>query len=73
MPDDKQVVMVLRDKFVDMMVKANQKYQDYIKIVKGRKVLYLQVLHAINGCIKSVMLWYNLVNFDKNGLYHKSI
>ena len=60
MPDDKRIIMVIRDEFVDMMIEANPKYAAFVKIVKGRKVLYLRVLRAIYGCIESAMLWYRL-------------
>ena len=58
--DDRRVILVLRDEFVDLMCQANPKYLDYVKVVKGRKVLYLKVLRALYGCIRSALLWYEL-------------
>ena len=57
---DNRVLLRLRDEFVDMMCMANKKYLPYVKIINGRKVLYLKVLRAIYGCIKSALLWYEL-------------
>ena len=55
-----RVLLVLRDEFVDLMCKVNSKYLEYVQIVRGRKVLYLKVLRALYGCIKSALLWYEL-------------
>lgn len=55
-----RVLLRLRDELVDMMCRANAKYLPYVHVVKGRKVLYLKVLRAIYGCIKSALLWYEL-------------
>lgn len=73
MPENKQVVMVLRDEFVDYMCEANEKYREYVRIVRGRKVLYLRVLQAIYwyGCIESAMLWYNLFTSTLKGMGFK--
>ena len=57
---ENRVLLRLRDEFVDMMCTANAKYLPYVKIINGRKVLYLKVLRAIYGCIKSALLWYEL-------------
>ena len=60
MPSDKQVLMVLRGEFVDMMCEANPEYKAYVHEVNGKKVLYLKLLRALYGCIESALLWYNL-------------
>lgn len=60
MPYDKTVIMKLRGEFVDIMCQANEKYKHYITYENGKKVLYLRVLRAIYGCIKSALLWYDL-------------
>ena len=60
MPDHKRVVMRLRGQFVDLMCEANPKYIEFVRYERGQKVLYLQVLQAIYGCIESAMLWYKL-------------
>ena len=60
MSEDKEVVMVLRGHFVDIMCEVDPVYKDYVTYVKGQKVLYLRVLRALYGCIESIMLWYEL-------------
>ena len=56
-PDDKMILMVLRGPFVDMMC-------EYEKCIcydnKVRKILFMQVLRSICGCIEAAMLWYEL-------------
>ena len=59
-PDDKTVLMRLRDEFVDIMCEVNPEYKKYVKVIGGKKLLYLRVLRAIYGCIESALLWYNL-------------
>ena len=68
MPKNKQVVMRLRGKFVDMMCEANPKYRDHVVYENGQKVLYSRVLQAIYGCIESALLWYNLFKSTLEGM-----
>ena len=42
------------------MCEVNEEYKKYVIYEKRQKVLYLQVLQEIYGCIKSASLWYNL-------------
>ena len=60
MPDGKNVILIIRDNFVDILCEINPEYKEHIRIVNGRKILYVKVLRAIYGCIESSMLWYNL-------------
>ena len=34
--------------------------REVLVIEKGKKVLYLQLLKALYGCVQSALLWYNL-------------
>ena len=52
--------MKLRDQFVDIRCDVNPEYKKFVKVVNGKKLLYLRVLRAIYGCIESALLWYNL-------------
>mmetsp|Transcript_7772 Transcript_7772/g.11115 ORF Transcript_7772/g.11115 Transcript_7772/m.11115 type:complete len:99 (+) Transcript_7772:341-637(+) len=52
--------MQLRDEFVDIMCEVNPTCKQHVQLVKGQKVLYLQVFQAIYGCIKSILFWYEL-------------
>ena len=61
LPDDKHIVMVLRDDFDGIMCNVNLEYNKHIITLKNRKrVLYLKVQRAIYGCIESALCWYNL-------------
>jgi len=39
---------------------VNPKYEKFVVIENGKKVLYLQLLKALYGCVQSTLLWYNL-------------
>jgi hypothetical protein len=41
-----------------ILCKTNPKYEQYVTEENGKKVLYLQLLKALYGCIESAMLWY---------------
>ena len=60
MPKDKIVLMKFRGQFADIMCEVDPKHKENIVFEKGKKVLYVQVVRAIYGCIESTMLWYNL-------------
>jgi len=45
---------------VDIMHKMNPKYEEYVITESGRKVLYVQLLKALYGCVVSALLWYEL-------------
>ena len=61
MPEDKDVIMVLREKFVEIMCQVDPVYESYVAVnSKGQKVLYLKVLRALYGAIESALLWYEL-------------
>lgn len=54
-------VMKLEGDMVDMMVQVDpEKYENYVVYESGKKTLYLNVLKALYGCIKSELLWYTL-------------
>jgi len=41
---------------VDIMCKMNPKYEEYVITESGRKVLYVQLLKALYGCVVSALL-----------------
>ena len=58
---DQFLVMKIEGEMVDFMVQADpKKYAPHIRMEHGRKVLYVQILRALYGCIRSGLLWYNL-------------
>jgi hypothetical protein len=59
---DKTAIMLFEGDMVDYMVQANpKKYGPHVHTTKkGKKLLYVELLKALYGCIKSALLWYNL-------------
>ena len=51
------VVKLIGDE-VDIISKLNPIYKEYVIIENGKKVLYLQLIKALYGYIKSALLWY---------------
>jgi Reverse transcriptase (RNA-dependent DNA polymerase) len=58
MPD--YVLMKLVGDAVDIMCSVNPRYNEFVAIEHGKKVLYLRLLKALYGCVKSALLWYDL-------------
>ena len=57
---DDFVLVKLTGDAVDIMCKANNKYESFVAVENGTKVLYLRLLKALYGCVKSALLWYEL-------------
>ena len=58
MPDF--TVMKLTGEAVNIMCRVNPKYKDFVTVEKGKRVLYVQLLKALYGCVQSALLWYDL-------------
>ena len=58
MPDF--VLLKMTGEAVDIMCKVNPSYSKFVAIENGKKVLYLRLLKALYGCVKSALLWYEL-------------
>jgi hypothetical protein len=54
------VLLKLAGEAVNIMCQVNPKYEKFVVIENGKKVLYLQLLKALYGCVQSALLWYNL-------------
>jgi hypothetical protein len=39
---------------------VNPKYKKFVTHENGKRVLYLQLLKALYGCVQSALLWYDL-------------
>ena len=52
--------MKLEGDFVDVMVKVNPEHTKNVVYDLGKKVLYMEILQAIYGCIESLLRWYEL-------------
>ena len=45
---------------VDIMCKMNPAYEEYVAVENGKRVLYVQLLKALYGCVCSALLWYEM-------------
>jgi hypothetical protein len=54
------VIMKMVGEAADIMCKVNPKYKVFVVVENGKKTLYLQLLKALYGCVKSALLWYDL-------------
>ena len=64
-----RVLMKLVGEFVDIMCKVNPEHTKNIVYENGQKVLYMEILQAIYGCIESALRWYELYSetLEKEG------
>jgi hypothetical protein len=53
---------------VDIMCDVNDEYKLYVCYENGKKVLYLKLLKALYGCVKSALLWYELFSGTLQGM-----
>ena len=59
--------MEIRDEFVDVMCEVNPEYIPCMRYENGKKVLYVNILRDIYGCIESELLWYKLYSEKLEG------
>ena len=71
MAKGKNVVLNISDEFVDILCKVNPEYKEHVRVLNGRKVLYVKILGAIYGCIESEMIWFNLYSNTMKGMEFK--
>ncbi|GAX20129.1 hypothetical protein FisN_17Lu131 [Fistulifera solaris] len=45
---------------VDIMCKMNPKYEAFVAVEGGKRVLYVQLRKALYGCVCSALLWYEM-------------
>ena len=59
----------LNGKAVDVMCTTNKKYEKFVTVQKGRKIIYLKLLMVSYVCIHSALLLYNtyINNLAKDG------
>ena len=60
---DDFVLMIFEGEMVEYLVQTNPtKYKDFVHTTKsGKKILYVQLIKALYGCIQSAMLWWKLL------------
>ena len=45
---------------MDIICEVNPDYKPYVQYDNRNKIIYVNILREIYGCIESTMLWYNL-------------
>jgi hypothetical protein len=53
-------ILKLAGEAVDIMCQVNPKNKKFIVVKHSKKLLYLQLLKALYGCVQSALLWYIL-------------
>ena len=54
------IIMKLEGGYVDIMIKVNPEHAKNGIYERNKKVLYIEILQAIYGCIESALRWYKL-------------
>ena len=57
-PDQKDFRLKLEGELVDIMCDVNPDHIPNNGYKNGKKVIYLSIMKAINGCIELALLWY---------------
>ena len=58
--NNERVLMKLTSDFVDIMCKVIPEHTKNVTTENGKKVLYLEILRALCGCIESALRWHEL-------------
>ena len=61
--------MKLEGEFADIICEVNPEHIPNVIYENGKKVLYMEILMAIYGCIESALRWYELYSqtLEKEG------
>ena len=62
------VLMKLEGATVDIMLELDPGLKDFVAIENGKRVLYMQLMKALYGCVQSALLWYKLFSSTLVGL-----
>mmetsp|Transcript_26617 Transcript_26617/g.41320 ORF Transcript_26617/g.41320 Transcript_26617/m.41320 type:complete len:590 (+) Transcript_26617:1688-3457(+) len=57
---DDYVLVKLDGEVVDVFCELNPRYKDFVVMEGNKKVLYMRLIKALYGCVKSALLWYEL-------------
>ena len=57
---DNYTLLKLEGNSVDIVCDVNVDYEKFVCMENGKRVLYLMLLKTLYGCVKSVLLWYEL-------------
>ncbi|KAI2497083.1 Reverse transcriptase (RNA-dependent DNA polymerase) [Fragilaria crotonensis] len=59
---DDYVLIRFEGESVDILCQMNPSHRQFVTIENGKKVLYARLNKAMYGCVKSALLWYNLLS-----------
>ena len=62
------VIMKFTGETVDILWKMNPKHSKFVVVQNGVKVLYVKLIKALYGCVKSALLWYELFSTMLEGM-----
>ena len=65
---DDFVIVKFTGESVDVLCNVDEEYKQYVSIENGKQVLYLQLLKALYGCLRSALLWYELYSSKLKGM-----
>jgi hypothetical protein len=57
---DVYTIMKIEGLDVDIMCEVDGDYKQFVMMENGKKVLYLELVKALYGCVRSALLWYEL-------------
>ena len=58
--EDEHVLMKFVGRAIDILIELNPEYGECVIEEKGQRVLYVEVLRSIYGCIEAALLWYEM-------------
>ena len=58
---DDFIVVKLTGESVDVLCDVDNGYKEYVTLEKGKKVLYVQLLKVLYGCLRAALLWYGVI------------
>jgi len=62
---DEKIIMKIRGQLVEILLEISPvTYKDYVVYENGKKVLYVQIMKALYGIMKSSLLYYNKFRKD---------
>ncbi len=64
-------VLRIEGEEVNILCQVHERYTQFVVIENGKKVLYLELLKALYGCVQSALLWYNLFTGTLEGMGFK--
>ena len=54
---DEKLIMMVAGEMVDYMISVNPEYKNFVHTTNtGRRILYVQLLKALYGCMQSALL-----------------